>query len=239
MSPFSLSSVLLRAGYIIFGLLFVMNVQAGTFTNASTALTAPATSSTGNYTVSFKTEACGTHYLQQKINSGSWTNIVSYVTSSNANDYQTVKTRNVSRSGQANSTYTYRVKFVPCAGSPLGTDPMFSNTKVTVVTLIPGVPSSITEPASDYDGAFTVSWASSSGSPASYKLEQQFNGGSWSQVYSGTALSKALSGLPDGTYKYRVRACNASGCSSYRTAGNVTIVVRTPGIPPSITITEL
>lgn len=238
MSCFSLDSVLSRTVFIIFGLLISIAVQAGTFTNATTALTAPATS-TGSHTVSFKTKAYGTHYLQEKKNSGSWVNRKTYVTAFggyNSVDYPSI-TRNVSRSGLTAGTYSYRVRFVPGQGSQLNTSN--SNVKITVVSLTPAIPASISAPTNDNDGAFTVSWGAASGTVTSYKLEQQLNSGSWSEIYSGTNLSEALTGLVDGTYQYRVKACNSEGCSGYRTAGYTTLVLHAPGVPSSITITEL
>ncbi|HEB26819.1 MAG TPA: hypothetical protein ENI05_03435 [Porticoccus sp.] len=229
-------AVYTRALFSAVVLLVSITTQAGTFTNVSTTLTAPATS-TGSHTVSFKTEAYGTHYLQEKKNSGSWVNRASYVTGT-SNPYPVI-TRNVSRSGLAAATYSYRVKFVPGASSPLGTAAMYSNTKTVFVSIAPGVPASISAPSTDNNGAFTVSWGSASGTITSYKLQQQLNSGSWGQVYSGTSRSKAISGLGNGTYKYRVKACNSAGCSGYRTAGNTTVVTHPPGVPPVITITEL
>jgi hypothetical protein len=82
----------------------------------------------------------------------------------------------------------------------------YSASKTTVVTHPPAAPS-LTAPAADNNGAFTVSWGAVSTS-TSYRLEQQKNGGAWGQIYSGTALSKAVSGLTNGTYGYRARACN-------------------------------
>lgn len=236
MSRFSVAFVLSRTVYIIFGLLISLAVQAGTFTNATTALTAPATS-TGSHTVSFKTKAFGTHYLQEKKNSGSWVNKKTYSTALSSNSSYPAITRNFSRTGLSAGTYSYRVKFVPGTNSPLST--AYSNTKVTVVSTVPGVPSSISAPGSDNDGAFTVSWGAASGTVTSYKLQQQVNGGSWGEIYSGTSRTKAINGLTDGIYKYRVKACNSLGCSGYRTAGNTTLVLHAPGAPSSITITEL
>lgn len=237
MSRVSFASVFSRTAIIFFGLLISVALQAGTFTNAITALTVPATS-TGSHTVSFKTKAFGTHYLQEKKNSGSWVNRKTYVTAllCNSCTYPSV-TRNVSRSGLGSGTYSYRVRFVPGTGSPVPA--AYSNTKITVVSTVPGVPSSISAPVNNNDGAFTVSWGTASGAVTSYKLEQQVDSGAWGEIYSGTGTSQALTGLVDGTYNYRVKACNSNGCGGYRTIGNTTLVLHAPGIPSSITITEL
>lgn len=235
MSRFSFASAFSRTVFIVFGLLISLAVQAGTFTNASTALTAPASSSTGNYTVSFKTNAYGTFYLQEKKNSGSWANRFTFATT--PGNYNAALTHNVSLTGRTSATYYYRVKLVGAQGTNLGTK--YSNTKITAVSLIPSIPASISAPGNDNDGTFSVSWGTASGTITSYQLEQQINGGSWGQIYSGTSRSKAVSGLVDGTYKYRVKACNSDGCSGYRTASNTTVVLSAPGTPPSITITEL
>jgi hypothetical protein len=59
-----------------------------------------------------------------------------------------------------------------------------------------------------------------------YTLQQSSNGGSgWSTAYSGSARSKALSGLGDGTYTYRVEACNAGGCGPWSATHAITVKV--------------
>ena len=233
MLRFSLSYALSRTAFVMFGLLISIAVQAGTFTNATTALTAPATS-TGSHTVSFKTAAWGTFYLQEKKNSGNWVNVHTFAIPS-VNDL--TYTRNVARSGLTSGTYSYRVYFVPGLNSSLSAS--YSNTKVTVISLVPGIPSSISTPINDNDGAFTVSWGVASGVIESYQLEQQANDGTntWTQIYSGTGTSQAVTGLVDSTYSYRVKACNSEGCSGYQLSSNSTIVAHTPGVPPNATLT--
>ena len=229
MSRLPSQSVFVRTLFIVVGLLVSVVVQAGTFTDVSASLTAPATSSTGNFTVTFKTEAHGTHYLQQKKDSNSWTDVASYVT--DQADYTTVISRSVSRSGLVAATYSYRVKYVPstAAEPTLGTSPLYSNTKTVFVAIIPGVPSSITASAvSGNVGAYTVSWGAASGTVTSYQLQQKKDSGSWNQIYSGTSQSQSISGLADGTYSYRVRACNSDGCSAYKTDTNASFVITTP-----------
>lgn len=103
---------------------------------------------------------------------------------------------------------------------------------VTVTAVSPaGVPTSISTPDTDSDGAFTVSWGAASGSVTHYKLEQQLNDQDWVQIYSGSSRSAQVSDLADGIYRYRVSACTAASCNpTYRTSGP-TIVSNTPTSP--------
>src|SRR5690606_5136543 len=87
----------------------------------------------------------------------------------------------------------------------------------------PGVPSSISAPATDSDGAFAVSWGSATGTVTSYVLERQKDGGSFSQVYSGSGTSYNVTGLSAGTYVFRVKACDGSTCGGYRTSSGTTV----------------
>lgn len=98
----------------------------------------------------------------------------------------------------------------------------------------PAAPASIDVPSSTTNGAATVSWASSD-TATSYVLQQQFGGGSWSQVYSGSGASLALSGLANGSYIYRVQACNANGCSAPQVSGTLTVAI-IPAAPATITV---
>ena len=218
-----------RASIILFGVLISMALQAGTFTNASTALTAPAVS-TGDHTVSFKTSAWGTHHLQEKKDSGSWTNVASYTTAQNGSNttYPTV-TRNVSLSGRTTGTYSYRVYFVTGNTITNSTPSGYSNTKVTVVSSVPNTPPSLTaSPDGDDTSAYSISWGSVTGVVDYYILEQQVDNGPWSDAYSGTDTSVTLTGFSDGTQNFRVRACNSEGCSDYQASSAASFVVSTP-----------
>jgi hypothetical protein len=189
--------------------------------------------------VSFKTSAWGTHYLQEKKDSGSWVNVASYATAQNGSSttYPTV-TRNVSLSGRTNGTYSYRVYFASANNITNSPPSGYSNTKVTVVSVVPGTPSSISNPDSDNDRFFTVSWGAASGVVENYQLEQQADDGTntWTQIYSGIETSKAITVSVDAIYNYRVKACNSNGCSGYQVSSNGTIVALTPGIPPNATL---
>jgi hypothetical protein len=85
----------------------------------------------------------------------------------------------------------------------------------------PPVPCPIDYPASDPDGAYTITWTASAGA-TSYQLESSAPAAGttiyplWVQVYSGTAttFNEKVGG---GTWQYRVKACNANGCSDWCT----------------------
>jgi uncharacterized repeat protein (TIGR02543 family) len=96
---------------------------------------------------------------------------------------------------------------------------------------LPQPPASITYPASSSTGKYPVSWPASTGA-TSYELERSANGGStWAGIYSGAALSYAET-VPNGTYRYRVRATNSAGSSFWRTSAT-NCVVSIPSPPPA------
>ncbi|RZG05099.1 hypothetical protein EXT48_09865 [Pseudoalteromonas sp. CO348] len=133
-----------------------------------------------------------------------------------------------SRGPLDSGTYYYRVKACKngvCSG--------FSSVVSTRVTrqYPPGTPS-ISSPSTSSNGYFTVSWSAGSGaSPNYYEVIGENLSG---YVYSGGGTSSSRGPLADGTYYYRVRACNSAGCSSYSPTTSTT--VSKPKIPntPSI-----
>lgn len=102
----------------------------------------------------------------------------------------------------------------------------------------PGIPASITVPSSSSTGSYTISWGAASGTVTAYQLYEATNSGFSGETlaYSGTALSKAISGKGNGSYYYRVRACNGSLCGGYRTGANpIVVTLAVPAPPASIT----
>jgi len=190
------------------------------------SITVPASSTTGSYTVSWGA-ASGTltEYKLYEANNAGFSGEV--LVSSGTALSQAI-------SGKGNGSYYYRVRAcngTACGGYRTGGNP-------TVVTLPPGVPASITVPASSTTGSYTVSWGTSTGNVTAYQLYEatSSNFSGQVQVYSGTGTSKAISGKGNGTYYYRVRACNGAQCSGYRTGANPTVVTLPPGVPASITV---
>jgi len=79
-----------------------------------------------------------------------------------------------------------------------------------------------------------VSWAAATGA-VSYELERSADaGGTWEQVYSAANTTYAEA-VTDGSYRYRVRALNASGSSDWRTGATDCVVLIPPAVPASIT----
>ena len=93
------------------------------------------------------------------------------------------------------------------------------------LTCTPPSAPALTDPGTtDTDGSYTVSWSSVSGA-TSYTLEEDTSGsfGSPTVVYSGSSTSKYITGRSDGTYYYRVNACNARGCSGWSNVEDIEV----------------
>lgn len=179
---------------------------------ATPTVAAPATNSTGSYTVSWNATAGASSYtLQEQVNGGSWATV------------QTSGVTSLAISGKGNGTYGYRVEACNSAGCSA-----WSATYATVVTHPPGAPT-LSAPTSNNTGSYTVSWAAVS-TASSYTLQEQVNGGAWTTVYTGAGTSKAISGKHDATYGYHAQACNAGGCSGWSALHNVAVAL--PPLPP-------
>jgi YD repeat-containing protein len=97
---------------------------------------------------------------------------------------------------------------------------------------IPVTAPSLTVPSNNNNGAYAVSWTGVSGATA-YLLQQQVNGGGWQTVQYMTATSWNATGKNNGTYDYRVQACNSSGCSPWSATASV-VVALAPTSAPSL-----
>lgn len=188
------------------------------------SISVPSNSTTGSYTITWGAS------------SGTVTAYKLYEATTSTFSGQTLVYSGTARSkaisGKGNGHYYYRVRACnasACSGYRTGSN-------AVSVTLPPGVPSSISVPSSSSTGNYTVSWGTASGTVTAYKLYEATNSSfsGQAQVYSGTATSRAISGKSNGTYYYRVRACNGSSCSGYRTGSNATTVTSVPAPPASI-----
>jgi YD repeat-containing protein len=73
-------------------------------------------------------------------------------------------------------------------------------------------------PMNSVSNPYTVSWASVPYA-TTYVLQEQIDDGSWVTVQSASAISWSVAGKPAGIYRYRVAACNATGCGTWSPAG--------------------
>jgi len=144
-----------------------------------------------------------------------------------------------------NGTYYYRVRACSNAG---GCSNYRAGANGVVVGAPPGIPSSITVPASSTTGSYTVYWGAASGTVTRYELTEtqivvncSINTGTCTSfpskpyiVYTGTALQYPIISKGGGTYTYgySVRACNDTACGDYRVGTTITVSVPTVLQPP-------
>ena len=122
--------------------------------------------------------------------------------------------------------------------NPISGAAAVSGCPVDLPPITPAAPSSASVPSSNTTGGFTVNWSSVSFSPSPYyRLYQSTNGGSYLSLGSTLKTSWKTSGLSNGTYRYRVRACykdfGKEHCGSYRYSNTATVSVIVAPPPPS------
>jgi len=195
---------------------------------APPAPSVPASSVTGNYTVSW-TAASGTvtsYRLYEATNASFSGEVLVSPTDASLG-------RNIS--GKGNGTYYYRV--AACNGNACSAQTPGSN--AAVVTLPPSTPAAPSVPASSNTGSYPVSWSAPSGTVTSYRLYEATNASFSGEVQVGptdATLSRSISGKGNGSYYYRVVACNGPGCSSASPGAGPVEVALPPGIPSSISV---
>lgn len=176
-------------------------------------LSAPASSFNGNYTITWTAVSTATEYrLEESVPNGGW----SLIYSGNSLSHTV--------SGKGNGTYLYRAT----ACNEGGCSGYSQNASVSVLLPPAGAPS-ISAPATNSSGAYTVTWTAIA-MTTSYRLEESTNGGAWTLIHDEGSTGRSMSGKASGTYKYRVQACNTSGCSAWSLTPTVS-VQRTPGVP--------
>ena len=128
-------------------------------------------------------------------------------------------------------SYVFRVRacnvrgsFINCSGW------RYSSSAVTVAA--PGSVPSLTVPADDNNGSYSVSWGSVTNS-RNYTLQERTGTGSWATLQNTSATSRTISGKGNNTYGYRIRACNNIGCTAYSAEKRINVAL-TPGTPSSI-----
>lgn len=145
--------------------------------------------------------------------------------------------RSASFTTKPDGTYYYRVR----ACDPAGCGPHLpgANPISVVRPLAPNAPGPMSIPSGDIDGTYQIGWgAVAPGSFTAYELYEAINGGSFgaTPIYSNTTNSTTVSGRGNGTYSYRVRACNDTSCSAYTVGTNSVAVTLPPGVPGAVVV---
>lgn len=178
---------------------------------APAAPTVPAANTTGSFSVSWAAQADATHYqLDRRLNGGSWATLYDG--------------GNVSFpvSGLISGVYDFRLR--ACNGSGCSADSAISSSGVNLS------PSGLSAPAINGSGSYTVTWAAVAGA-TSYVLQERFDNGAWSTLFSGDATAHGVSGRAPGAYQYQVQACTGT-CGAF--TAPVTTLVSVPAIPGSL-----
>jgi YD repeat-containing protein len=156
--------------------------------------------STGSFSVAWSAVTDGATYtLQEQVNGGAF----SVVQSSGSLSWST--------GGRGSATYGYQVQ--ACNTSGCGP---WSGTSGLTVAIIPATPSYVTLTESGPTGKFRInaSWSAVSAA-TSYQLEQTSPEEGTVIVQNSAATTYSVLLFENGTIRYRVKACNANGCSAF------------------------
>jgi predicted phage tail protein len=179
-------------------------------------VTAPATNNTGGFNLSWTTVSPANSYrLESQFNGGAWTTVYSGAASSYA------------VSGLASGTYSFRA--YACVSANCAS---FTAAPASTVVL-PAAPA-LTVPSTSNSGTFSLTW-NPVATATSYQVEQSINYGAWTTIFNSSGTGTNVFGLGNGFYQYRVRACNANGCS-LNSPIQSTSVLWPPSPPQTLTL---
>ena len=133
----------------------------------------------------------------------------------------------------SNGNYRYRVR----ANNQSGYRDEWRTSSSVSVLLPPPIPEVINVPSQEVNsGTISISWSASL-TAVRYVLEEQTNNQAWTEINNNQVTFISVSGKSDGQYRYRVRACNASGCSDYLSSSLIQVLLPPPA-PAAITVTD-
>lgn len=192
----------------------------GVLPKAPASFSVPAASNNGSAALSWSAATLATNYAVQQSATGgtSWAAVYS----------GSATTKTVA--GLGNGHYIYRLQ----ACNTYGCSAWVAGNATLVVTLPPTAAPTLTSPPSSTNGSFAVSWSVIAGA-VSYTLQQQINGGGWTNLQSGAPTSWSASGYGSASYGYRVQGCNVGGCGPWSNT-SVTTVLLPPPTPAGISV---
>lgn len=193
-----------------------------------TSLIVPATSSTGSYSVTWSGGGTVDKYELWESTTSSFT--TPKLVHSGPGTAASI-------SGHADGKYYYRVR--GCTGSACTN--YLTGSTATTVRLTPGIPGPMDLPTNSNTGNYSIGWGQASGTitVTAYEIDEANNSNftSPTRIYPASGyLSHPVSGKANGSYYYRVRACNDFSCSDWRNGGHAVSVLKPPGAPGSLTV---
>jgi YD repeat-containing protein len=164
------------------------------------SISGPGSSTNGCYTINWGGIPAATSYvMQEQSNGGSWVTIGNNGSGS------------LGICGKTTGTYGYRVQ-----GCNAGGCGPWSGTATVAVTLAPTTPTGITHVVTGgtFNPVIHLSWAAVSGATW-YEVEETLPMHVPDTMWSGADTSMSQLMQVSGTVTFRIRACNAVGCSAY------------------------
>ena len=194
-------------------------------------VTVPSSSSTGDYTLSWSAatnmKIGSTYEVEVSLNSGSY-QFVGLVPKS---------TTSYTFTDQPSGTYRYRVRgcnMSQSQGQVCGNYGSSNSLTVSIVLPTPSTPAAPITPSTS-TGSANITWSQPTGTVTHYDLQKRLNSGSWTTAKAnGTNTSETIYNLTDGSWTFRVRACNQEFCSAYSASSGTTVRVK-PGNPGIVT----
>lgn len=188
------------------------------------------TTVTGSVTVSWKKPSGSVSFyrIQKRKGSGSW----SWADTNHTGTSLTV-------SGLTDGSWDFRVQ--ACNGYTWSCSGLSSDSANTTVRVRPSIPATPTINDTTVTGSVTVSWTKPGGSVSFYRIQKRKNSGSWTWADSNhTSTSLTISGLTDGSWDFRVQACNqySWACSSFSLDSTNTTVRNKPSKPSAPTLND-
>ena len=182
------------------------SIQVELAPTAAPVITAPGQGVNGTYSLSWSVVQGAARYVLEEAVGAGW----NVAFDGSGRTYQVT--------GKAAGAYRYRVK----ACNPQGCGAYSAEATITSL-YAPSVPT-LSVPAASYNGSYILS-LSSVAQASSYRIEEQFNGGAWTEINRISGSQLAISGRIAGSYVYRAFACNDAGCSAASSTGAILVTL--------------
>jgi len=182
-------------------------------TPVTPVLTAPTFSNDGLYSISWTAVPFATRYeLREQTGELEWTTV-----------YDGAELSWVG-SAKEEGTYAYSVR--ACQVEACSS---WSATSSVSVQKPPAGTIAVSLASVSLNGTYAVGWNAVPGA-ATYRLEEDAEGGTWVVVADSAATSFSIGGKAAGVYSYRVQACNPAGCGPVSASVSTTVIYPPAGV---------